>query len=101
MTPRACPKFIGCTAPLCPIDADWRRRTMFASERVCFYLAEASKEGAAARFRGGTDEGTYLQAAQTMPAMVEAVGTLRRTLRRTALTPSRVGRRPPAARGEA
>lgn len=35
MTPRDCPRFDSCDAPLCPMDEDRARRTWFADEPIC------------------------------------------------------------------
>ena len=54
-----CPKFESCSAPICPLDPDWRKRRHLKVERVCFYLCEAQKGGSEARFRGKGLEKLY------------------------------------------
>ena len=39
-----CPKFKSCSAPICPLDAEWELRSHLNGERVCYYLTEYSKE---------------------------------------------------------
>jgi hypothetical protein len=38
-----CPKFNACSAPICPLDPDWRDRSHLDGERVCHYLTVYSK----------------------------------------------------------
>lgn len=44
-----CPKYDACSAPLCPLDPNWRLRAFNHGERVCFFLNESVKAGAANR----------------------------------------------------
>ena len=39
-----CPKYIKCSANVCPIDPEWKKRTHMRGERVCIYLIEYFKE---------------------------------------------------------
>ena len=50
MTPRDCPKFHKCNAPICPLDKNWRMRASYKNDAICFYLLESVKEGAKTRF---------------------------------------------------
>ncbi len=38
-----CPRFEACSAPICPLDEDWKLRRMLKRERTCHYLREVSK----------------------------------------------------------
>jgi hypothetical protein len=38
-----CPRFEACSAPICPLDDDWKLRRMLKRERTCHYLREVSK----------------------------------------------------------
>ena len=49
----ACPKFDQCSAPICPLDPDWKIRSHLEGERVCFYLTEYSKPAGKALLRAG------------------------------------------------
>lgn len=49
-----CPKWHKCSAPICPLDAEWSLRKHIKSERVCFYLAEAAKVPLESILRGST-----------------------------------------------
>lgn len=46
-----CPKWEKCSAPICPLDTDWKKRMMLAEDRVCFLMNEAVKSGAEDRFK--------------------------------------------------
>jgi len=45
IAPNHCPKFLKCSAPICPLDRDWKQRTHLKGERVCFYLREMTVRG--------------------------------------------------------
>ena len=40
-----CPRFDRCSAPICPLDADWRHRAHLTGEPICVFLREAAKQG--------------------------------------------------------
>ena len=50
MNPNECPAFYRCSAPLCPLDVDWRLRSIAPGESLCEAIREDAKEGADARF---------------------------------------------------
>lgn len=87
-----CPKFSKCSAPLCPLDPDWKKRSMTKDERVCFYLREAVKDGAQERFQGGIAEEIYLQAVDLLPEMLAHSGALQKRLQRSQATGSKCDR---------
>lgn len=43
MTPADCPHYDTCSAPICPMDSDWRQRNMLKDEQVCLYIRKASR----------------------------------------------------------
>jgi hypothetical protein len=49
--PTSCPRFSRCSAPICPLDLEWGKRTVLNNESVCFYLLEHAKEASKDRFR--------------------------------------------------
>ncbi len=61
MTPKDCPKFIKCSAPICPLDADWRKRVLFNEDPTCFYLMQSVKKDAEAAFKVAGLEVLYLE----------------------------------------
>ena len=49
-TPQDCPRYDRCSAKVCPLDADWRKRTHVRGDEVCFFLTESVKANAAENF---------------------------------------------------
>jgi hypothetical protein len=47
-----CPKFIKCSAPICPLDPEWERRAHGKEDRVCFYMMEYAKADSKRLFEG-------------------------------------------------
>lgn len=47
---RDCPRYNTCSIPICPLDADWAKRTMLSNEPTCPWLTESVKADAAANF---------------------------------------------------
>lgn len=91
MKPNDCPKFETCSAPICPLDADWHRRTHLRGESVCLFLLESVKDGAEARLGCITAREVYLAAVAARPAIVARYGHVRRALERARDTGSRIG----------
>lgn len=85
-----CPKFNKCSAPLCPLDADWGKRSMLRGERVCFYLTEAVKEGAQERFSGETAQAILSRVRQVLPQMLTHSGYLSSRLQKSKKTGSKL-----------
>ena len=88
--PSQCPKHSKCSAPLCPLDPDWEKRKMIKEDRVCFYLSEASKPGANARFEHRKDKAIYLVVRSRIPAMKKHNKILGKRLERASLTGSQI-----------
>lgn len=88
--PQRCAKFKQCNAPICPLDESWRKHKHLDGERICFWLVEASKRGGRLP---ATPALAPLQAKAVSVAYAEInarYGPIRRRLRRTMLTPSRL-----------
>ena len=90
-----CPKWHACSAPICPLDADWADRSMQSEDAVCFYLSEAVKDGAAARFEGAGLGEIFRQVTKVLPELVSSSGRICRTLERAKANGSRMDRRIP------
>jgi hypothetical protein len=89
-----CPKFEGCSAPICPLDPDWKIRTHLDGERVCFYLTEYSKEANKALLRAGLPREHYQALVRVYPEVVNQFSPIRRQLKRSSKNPPRIGRKP-------
>lgn len=87
---QACPKFDGCSAPICPLDADWPRRIHRKGEPVCFYLLEYVKPGSRARFEGRTAVFLYELMESSIGRLCSRHAPLRRAVERAKRTGSRM-----------
>jgi len=85
---RQCPKFNTCSAPICPLDPNWARRTMSNGQAVCGWLREIAKAGPDAQC---VPEELRSRVATVYPAIVASVGLapLRAALKRAARTGSK------------
>jgi hypothetical protein len=89
----SCPKWHSCSAPVCPLDHLWANRSMQSEDPVCFYLSEAVKDGAEARFEGAGLGEIFHRVTEVIPELVMSSGRVRRTLERAQASGSRMDRR--------
>ena len=89
-----CPKFEGCSAPICPLDSEMEKRTHLEGERVCFYLTEYSKPPARPILRAGLTREFYETLVRVYPEVIARWGPIRRQLNRSSKNPPKVGRKP-------
>ncbi len=89
-TMSTCPKFDRCSAPICPLDPDWRLRVYRRDEPICFYLLEYVKPHARAQFIGGMAMPIYEAIERSMDAMCSRYAPLRKALERAKRTGSRL-----------
>lgn len=84
---RQCPKFNTCSAPICPLDPNWERRTMNTGQAVCVWFREIAKAGPEAQ---SVPEELHSRVAGLYPVIVASVGLapLRASLKRAARSPS-------------
>lgn len=87
---RACPKFDGCSAPICPLDPNWSRRIHRKGEPVCFYLLESVKPGARARFEGAMAMSLYHAIERSVDALCARYAPIRKALARAKRTGARM-----------
>jgi hypothetical protein len=85
-----CPKFLHCKAPICPLEADYQKRTHLKGEPVCFYLAEAVKDGARATLEGYGLGKMFEEIHPTIPDLLAGYAPLRFSLRRAMQDGSRM-----------
>ena len=88
MMSRDCPKFINCSAPLCPLDKT--AGSHLNGEPVCFYLREIVKEGGRARLTRSLPEGMANQIAEALPRIMFRYGHIKRRLERAAMSGSKM-----------
>jgi len=87
-----CPNFNSCSAPICPLDHDWRRRGYLDGERVCYYLTEFSKPTARPLLEGGLAAELYQAIEQGYPKIIAAYLRIKRQLQRSSKNPPRYGK---------
>jgi len=88
--PRDCIRYERCSAAICPLDADWSLRVLQKDDATCFYLTEAVKDGAEARFQAAGLEHLYLGVTEALPAIVAIHPRVRDALVRSARSGSRM-----------
>ena len=87
-----CPRFESCSATLCLDDPDWDRRVVRGADRICFWLTEAVKVGAAERFKQSGHEDYFTKATNLLPAILASSTIMRSRLRSAEQTGPRLGR---------
>jgi len=91
-----CPKFESCSAPICPLDPNWRKRRHLKCERICFYLCEAQKDGSEAIFGGRGLVELYRLMVEVTPDISIRWRTIKNALAKAAKSGSRMNRKPPS-----
>jgi hypothetical protein len=86
MTAIRCPKFEDCSAPVCPLDADWRKRRHLHGERVCLWLRELVKPHGVERVAEGVGRPLALALVETLPEVEASNSDIRHKLQRAAAT---------------
>jgi hypothetical protein len=89
-----CPKWLNCSAPICPVDEQYISRVHIAGEKICFYLNEYAKPHARANLKGCIAEEHYQAIAEAYPKIIDRYVPISKALQRAANTPSRLGKKP-------
>ena len=97
MNMETCKKFQACSAPVCPLDPNWRKARHLKGERICFYLCEAQKVDAEAIFGGRGWGKLYRLMVEVTPDISTRWGTIKKALVKAAKTGSRLNRNPPSS----
>src|SRR5690554_5239949 len=90
-----CPKFDQCSAPICPLDAAWRKRVMLRDESVCSYLLEYARENRP-NFEGGREGYIAKAVGRHYLDMVSRLYPLRKAVLRASKRPVLAGGMPHA-----
>jgi hypothetical protein len=85
-----CPRFNRCSAPICPLDPDWRLRVYRKGEPICLYLLEYVKPDAQAQFQGSIGVPIYKAIERSIEDMSHRYAPLCRALDRAKWTGSRM-----------
>jgi len=96
MNMETCTKYKGCSAPVCPLDPNWRKARHLKGERICFYLCEAQKDGAEAIFEGRGLGELFKLMVEATPDISIRCGPINNALAKAAMTGSRINKKPPS-----
>lgn len=88
--PRDCPRWDGCSAPVCPLAGDWRRCGHLDGERICGLLSELVKDGGEARLRGALPVALVDSLTEVAPKVAATYSRIRRGLDRASRSSSRI-----------
>ena len=84
-----CPRFDQCSAPICPIDLDWRKRAHRKGEPVCAYLRRYAKDPLWGQKQGTVPTELWLKVVEVYPQVIERYGPLKLVLKRSSSSPFR------------
>jgi hypothetical protein len=88
--PQDCARWNYCSAPICPLDSDWRLRRHLQGEPTCGLLLELAKPDGEATVRGGAPR-EVAEAAITLAEPIKAAhGHIRRACERASRSGSRL-----------
>ena len=79
-----CPRFDGCSAPICPIDPKWEERGCRKGEAVCFFLRHHAKNALQATNTGSVPEELAQRVVQAFPKICTRYVTIKTSLKRAA-----------------
>jgi hypothetical protein len=85
-----CPKFDGCSAPICPLDEDWQLCSHLDGERVCHYLTMLQKSTVKPVFWGGQEGELYKVIAEQHQKIIALHPLIKRQLMRSFAKASRL-----------
>jgi hypothetical protein len=83
VTPRDCPRFDQCNAPICPLDPAWRSAVHLPGEPVCHYALASGKPGAAEKY---ADDPVYRRVLFELPLVTAQHSDIRYKVKRAAQT---------------
>ena len=84
-----CPKFDNCSAPICPIDPEWKKRVHTKGDPVCFYLRQHSKHGHRGKNTGGVPEELLKEVERVYPEVIARYAPLKSALKKASCSPSK------------
>lgn len=84
-----CSKFEGCSAPLCPLDRELRKRTHIKGDRMCHYITMYSKPHEIGNIRHSLALELFKAIASAYPYISNYNTYTRDAVLKSALTPAR------------
>jgi len=85
-----CPKFIKCSANICPLDRDWTSRSHLRGEPICFYMREYVKQAGRFKLSGYIPRVMINQIAEVLPEINARHVDIKNRLKRSAKTVSKL-----------
>lgn len=86
-----CHRFDSCSAPICPIDPEMKRRTYSKGEAICRLMLESVKPDAELIFQGTIGVLHFQAITEAAEWAKSAHSSLKRRLEHASRTPSRLG----------
>ena len=87
---KRCPRFNRCSAPICPLDLNWRRRVHLAGEPTCGVALELQKGARTAKLGGAYGQQVVEEVSRALPKIVRRWPPIAAALERAAKSGSRV-----------
>ena len=84
-----CPRFDRCSAPICPLDKDWRDRTHLKGEPVCAYLRRYAKDPLWGQKQGTVPTELWLKVVAVYPQVIARYVPIKKALKRASGSPFR------------
>ena len=84
-----CPRFNRCSAPICPIDEDWRDRGHRKGEPVCAYLRRYAKDPLWGQKQGSVPTEVWSRVVEVYPQVIERYTPIKKVLERASGSPFR------------
>ena len=84
---KMCPKFEGCSAPICPIEPEWRKCVHNKDDPVCFYLRQHAKDPLWGQKVGGVARKLINKVGEVYPEIVIRYAPIKNSLARAAISP--------------
>lgn len=81
MRPNDCPKWDGCSCPVCPLAPEWRQHKHLPGERICLWLRELVKPDGRATVDRALGEEAALTVAEAAPDIMARWSDIRHKLR--------------------
>ena len=85
-----CPRYSSCSAPICPLDPDWRDRAHLHGERICGLLAEYVKTDGRRNLASAVPSELVQTLAEVLPEIRASCSDIRHKLNVASRTGSRI-----------
>tara|TARA_Y100000588_G_scaffold250656_1_gene265179 strand:+ start:2062 stop:2397 length:336 start_codon:yes stop_codon:yes gene_type:complete len=86
---KICPKFECCSAPICPIDPEWKKRVHIKGDPVCFYLRQHAKDALWGQKAGCVARELVAKVGEAYPEVIVRYAPIKTSLARAARSPAK------------